>query len=716
MANVGDINIAFTANMREMTRAFESINNRLSSLETNIGRTRQTVSTSSIAMGNVMASAFDMAVRAIVGLIKKLGELSVAASRTAIEFENNMMQVSRIFGVSTDSIENFASSQAKAFGMSTAEAIKFSTIYGNLLSSVADSQEENSRLTQRLLKQSAVVASATGRTMTDTMERIRSGLLGNTEAIEDLGINVNVAMIESTEAFRRFANNRSWGQLDFKTQQQIRLFAILEQSVTKYGTTINRNVSTNLQKLNSILEDAKLKLGQAFLPLIEKAVPILIEFAEALVIGATMLKQMSDVLFGTEKTAKKASDAQVQLSKDIKKAGDSAKKSLAPFDEIITLQDKLSDTTVETKFKTTGEQAETTGIVERVAEFKLDESVIENLKELRKAFGDLSDSVGDFKDETEFVWKPLGEITKGGLKLAIKGLTTAIDFLTISFEGLKKVLGIESETKVAEEKVTELKTAFEKIDWNQMKENANSYIEKITGINFAETVETVSKNWEDLKTKTSTKWESIKKRVNDTKNDIKNLTWEDITNKVEQTWKDSRKKTNDWLWSIWQRVKMSVSDIAEKSGWNTITDSVSNMWDSVKTKTMDIWRGIRLTIAKSAKTIVEVINEIIKLANKVRFTVPDVPFIPFAGQTFGLNVGTIDTSGIEATISSIERETAPTQRQFEAFTGGAGPVSNQGAENRPVNIILDGVTIGRGILPYLDDERDRIGTVIVEGG
>ena len=30
---------------------------------------------------------------------------------------------------------------------------------------------------------------------------MRSGLLGNTEAIEDLGVNVNVALLETTEAF-----------------------------------------------------------------------------------------------------------------------------------------------------------------------------------------------------------------------------------------------------------------------------------------------------------------------------------------------------------------------------------------------------------------------------------------------------------------------------------------------------------------------------------
>ena len=61
------------------------------------------------------------------------------------------------------------------------------------------------------------------------MFRIRSGLLGNTEAIDDLGIEVKVAMLEVTDAFKQISNGRSWEQLTFYEQQQIRTLAILAQ-------------------------------------------------------------------------------------------------------------------------------------------------------------------------------------------------------------------------------------------------------------------------------------------------------------------------------------------------------------------------------------------------------------------------------------------------------------------------------------------------------
>jgi hypothetical protein len=74
-------------------------------------------------------------------------------------------------------------------------------------------QATNAELTNKYLNMTAVIASKTGRTVEDVQERIRSGLLGNTEAVEDLGVFVNVKTIEMTEAFQRIADGRSWEKL-----------------------------------------------------------------------------------------------------------------------------------------------------------------------------------------------------------------------------------------------------------------------------------------------------------------------------------------------------------------------------------------------------------------------------------------------------------------------------------------------------------------------
>ena len=172
--------------------------------------------------------------------------LGAVVTKAGMEQEAAIQQVEKIYGEASKTIKEFANNTALNYNMSTKSAYKYSQIFGNLIQTITDDQKKNAQYTQELLKASSVIASATGRTMEDVMDRIRSGLLGNTEAIEDLGVNVNVALLESTEAFRKFAGDKSWNQLDFQTQQQIRLFAILEQTTKKYGDEVNAVSYTHL--------------------------------------------------------------------------------------------------------------------------------------------------------------------------------------------------------------------------------------------------------------------------------------------------------------------------------------------------------------------------------------------------------------------------------------------------------------------------------------
>ena len=198
--------------------------------------------------------------------------LGVVGVQSAAKQEAAMQQVDKIYGDAAGTIKNFAENTAISFNMSTTEAYKYAQVYGNLIQSITDDEEENALYTQQLLQASSIIASATGRTMEDVMDRIRSGLLGNTEAIEDLGVNVNVAMLESTDSFKKFAGDKSWKQLDFQTQQQIRLFAILEQTTKKYGKEVNKNTASDIQRLTAKFKNLTGELSKKLLPIANKLI------------------------------------------------------------------------------------------------------------------------------------------------------------------------------------------------------------------------------------------------------------------------------------------------------------------------------------------------------------------------------------------------------------------------------------------------------------
>lgn len=305
---------------------------------------------------------------AILG--KKLLDVGMYSTQMALEVSAAMNQIKRQMGESSQSFLKWINDNANAMNMSIGEATKYAGVYSNLFSTFIKDSNKLSAYTGKMLQTSAIVAEGTGRTMTDVMERIRSGLLGNTEAIEDLGIQVGVSMIQSTNAFKKFSDGKSWEQLDFLTQQQIRLMAILEQATQKYGDTLASTVNGRVNLFKSLLKDAALNIGNSFLPILNAIMPVLNSLAMALKNVTAKLAEFVGLMFNKKATVKDgaigsanqgmkdlaggagdvadalgdADDASGGLSDNLDDTAKSAKKAvkellgLAGFDEINSLK------------------------------------------------------------------------------------------------------------------------------------------------------------------------------------------------------------------------------------------------------------------------------------------------------------------------------------------------------------------------------------------
>lgn len=231
-------------------------------------------------------------------IAQTLVNIGKSSLQMASQVEASTQQLNRLMGESSEAFMRWGKANAQAYNMSQAEFAQYGAVYSNLLSSFIDSTDGVANQTTEVLKASSVIASATGRDISDVMERIRSGLLGNTESIEDLGINVNVAMLEATDAFKRFAGDKSWNQLDFQTQQQIRLFAILEQSTNKYGTEVLQNTNSSMGQFTAIIKDVALNIGNALLPVLNALMPVVINVANAIKIATSYFAAFMQMLFG----------------------------------------------------------------------------------------------------------------------------------------------------------------------------------------------------------------------------------------------------------------------------------------------------------------------------------------------------------------------------------------------------------------------------------
>lgn len=302
MATLDELKVMIDAEIAPFRKKMKEVENQVKGTSDRVKNATAKVREQSNSIGSAFGKLAKFAGFAILG--KKLLDVGMYSTQTALEVSASMNQIKRQMGESSQSFLKWVNDNANAMNMGVGEATNYGAVYSNLFSGFIKDTNKLSAYTAKMLQTSAVVAEGSGRTITDVMERIRSGLLGNTEAIEDLGINVNVAMIESTEAFKKFANGQSWQQLDYQTQQQIRLMAILEQATAKYGDTLSNSVNGRISLFKSLMKDAALNLGNSMLPIINAIMPVLNSFAMVLKNVTAKLAEFIALMFNKKATVK----------------------------------------------------------------------------------------------------------------------------------------------------------------------------------------------------------------------------------------------------------------------------------------------------------------------------------------------------------------------------------------------------------------------------
>ena len=302
MATLDELKVMIDAEIAPFRKKMKEVENQVKGTSDQVKNATAKVREQSNSIGSAFGKLAKFAGFAILG--KKLLDVGMYSTQTALEVSASMNQIKRQMGESSQSFLKWVNDNANAMNMGVGEATNYGAVYSNLFSGFIKDTNKLSAYTAKMLQTSAVVAEGSGRSITDVMERIRSGLLGNTEAIEDLGINVGVAMIESTEAFKKFANGQSWQQLDYQTQQQIRLMAILEQATAKYGNTLSNSVNGRISLFKSLMKDSALNLGNSMLPIINAIMPVLNSFAMVLKNVTAKLAEFIALMFNKKATVK----------------------------------------------------------------------------------------------------------------------------------------------------------------------------------------------------------------------------------------------------------------------------------------------------------------------------------------------------------------------------------------------------------------------------
>jgi hypothetical protein len=145
-------------------------------------------------IGACMQKAGGVMTAAVTGPLLALGVASIDA---ASDFEESLNKVRVVFGDASDSIVEFSETAAENLGISEQQALSAAGTFGNIFVAMGLGVEPAAEMSQELLTLAADLASFNNMDPTEVLDKLRAGLVGETEPLRALGVNLNAAAVEA---------------------------------------------------------------------------------------------------------------------------------------------------------------------------------------------------------------------------------------------------------------------------------------------------------------------------------------------------------------------------------------------------------------------------------------------------------------------------------------------------------------------------------------
>ena len=184
--------------------------------------------------------------------IYEMFNLFKEGTKDAMKYEATIMNLQRTFGKASQSLIDFANTNAVAFGLSKRQVAEYGNIYSAIMRDVnramnpdasADAiAKKTMGMSEELLKSAGIISSALGYDMEYVLEGLRSGLLGSSQAVDQFGLNLKRNNLETSKAFQEVANGvDSWEKLSVAQQQYVITQEIINQTTSKFGSILDKN-------------------------------------------------------------------------------------------------------------------------------------------------------------------------------------------------------------------------------------------------------------------------------------------------------------------------------------------------------------------------------------------------------------------------------------------------------------------------------------------
>lgn len=280
----------------------------------------------------------------------------------AIRYEALMGTLGETMGKSREDFIKWQETVGSTMGFSKLEAADLASKLSLNFKSIATSQQDLTDKTEKMMEAAAIISNKRGMLMSEVSDRIRSAMAQEADGADELGVNVRIAALEQSKAYKQMADGTPWDKLSTNMQKTILYYHILDSVSANLGDTIQNNTQLKMANFTASLQDVRMALGSAFLPILNVILPVLTTFMRWLETGLKYVYAFSKAIIeafgghlgafsqsintattsaqGLSNAVSGAGDGLDNATKSAKKLGSAAKKAakeganLQSFDEV----------------------------------------------------------------------------------------------------------------------------------------------------------------------------------------------------------------------------------------------------------------------------------------------------------------------------------------------------------------------------------------------
>lgn len=336
----------FADEMQKVSAGFSSFPSRIQRVITSSAQYNNAMQNARMQTNGLGLAIKGLKFSAIVYVFRKVASFLGYAITKAGEYQEDLNLFTVSMGEYAEEAYRYAQQVSEVMGIDPAEWMRNQGVFNTIISGFGVAADKAAFMSKNLTQLGYDIASFYNINFSDAMQKVQSGIAGELEPLRRLGYDLSVARLQQ-EALN-LGITKSVSAMTQAEKAQLRYYAMMTQVTQVQGDMARtlENPTNMLRVLKAQLEQVARAIGNLFIPILTKVLPVLIAFAKALreiiaaiaaLFGVTLEEPewkngFSNAAMGSGDIADNLSDA-TDSAKELKRY-------LAGFDELNVLPDQ----------------------------------------------------------------------------------------------------------------------------------------------------------------------------------------------------------------------------------------------------------------------------------------------------------------------------------------------------------------------------------------